>query len=356
MMADYKLSQLSSDEATYHIAFTPKKSKRAQFKGDIWLDKATSAILKIEMSCDSAAIHPFKADGLDKLGYVSMYITHTYQTEDGPGPLQHVDFSYQFNYIDQYKQGNKIVAKAPKKAKTKGVVYFYDFKKPFILPYYKYDVKDEDYQKIAMFPYNAFFWDNSEGLMHTEEQKRSLEFLASHGQLMNFNGQEPAGGGVAYRDFVDVNSLVWSDSTRIFFTNKNKGMLDNKPYQLKAQIYMDVVPVGDSVHHFSVSIFDIKNTYFSTQLGDKINCFVNIYFDIYEIERLKMEEKLESRAYSVEEMNELYLKTMENAQDMARAFTSEANVGEDEAAMKKWSLYVYENLGIDNYKVFKLGL
>jgi hypothetical protein len=353
MMADYKLSQLPSEESVYHIAFTPKKHNRAQFKGDIWIDRESSSILKIKMSCDSAAIHPFVADGLDKLGYVSMYVTHTYQQEDGPGPLQHIDFSYQFDYIDQYKgPDKKTVSKPAKRAKTKGVVYFYDFKKPFIAPYYKYDVKDEDYQKIAMFPYNSFFWDNAEGLMHTEEQQRSLDFLAKHGQLMNFKGRNGP-NKFGYEDFVELNSALWSDTTRIFFTRKNKDVDDNKPYQIKAQIYMDINPVGDSVHHFSVSVFDIKNTYFSSELGDRINCVVNMYFDLYEIERLKMEDKLEQRAYSVEEIEALYKKTVDKTERMAREYLEEVNLGMNEEAMRKWNAYVYEQLGIDNIKAFK---
>lgn len=354
MMAEYTLRQLPSDETTHHIEFIPKKNKRAQFKGDIWIDKESSAILKIEMSCDSAAIHPFKADGLDKLGYVSMFIKHTYQAEDGPGPLQHIDFSYQFDYIDKYKTDKKVVAKPAKRARTKGVVYFYDFKRPFIAPYYKYDTKEEDYEKIAMLPYNASFWENAEGLMHTEEQQRSLEFLASNGQLMNFKSRNTAGERIAYRDFVEVNSLLWSDTTRIFLTRERDPMQQTKPYQLQAQIYMDLVLDGDSVRHFSVSVFDVKNTYFST-LGDKVNCLVNVYFDIFEIERLKMEDKLEGRQYTVEEIDEIYKRTAKNAERIGARFLEEVERGQNEEAMKKWNQYVFENLEIDNMKTFKLS-
>lgn len=353
MMAEYKLSQLPSDEETYHIAFVPKKNTRAQFKGDIWLNKETSAILKIEMSCDSAAIHPFKADGLDKLGYVSMFIEHTYQQEL-PGALQHIDFSYQFDYIDRYKgKDNKITSKPAKRAKTKGVVYFYDFKKPFVAPYYKYDENSEDYEKIAMLPYNSSFWENTEGLLHTEEQQNSLSFLASHGQLMNFKSTNTNGSRIGYEDFVEVHSLLWSDTTRIVLTHERDPLKQTKPYQVKAQIYMDVIPDGDSVHHTSVSVFDVKNTYFST-LGDRANCLVNIYFDIYEFERLKMEDKLEEHPYSVEEIDELYKRTVKNADRISAEFLAEVERGENEEAMRKWNKYILDNMAIDNMKTFKL--
>jgi hypothetical protein len=354
MMAEYTPRQLPSDEATWHIEFIPKKNKRAQFKGDLWIDKESSAILKIEMSCDSAAIHPFKADGLDKLGYVSMFIKHTYQAEDGPGPLQHIDFSYQFDYIDKYKADKKVIAKPAKRAKTKGVVYFYDFKRPFIAPYFKYDIKEEDYEKIAMLPYNTSFWESAEGLMHTEEQQRSLQFLASNGQLMNFERRNTTGERIAYQDFVEVNSLLWSDTTRVFLTRERDPMKQLKPYQVQAQIYMDVVLDGDSVHHFSVSVFDVKNTYFST-LGDKVNCLVNMYFDIFEIERLKMEDKLEAQPHTAEEIDEVYKRTSKNAERIGAQFLEEVERGQNEEAMKKWNQYVFESLEIDNMKTFKLS-
>lgn len=354
MMEQYKLSQLPSDENIYRIAFVPKKNKRLLFKGEIWMDKESSAIMKIEMSCDSATVHPFAADGLDKLGYVSIYIGQTYQNDEGPGPLHHIDFTYQFDYIDRYKADGKIHSKAPKRARTKGVVYFYDFKRPFIAPYYKYDVSEEDYQKIALLPYNAFFWDNSEGLMRTKEQQRSIDFLTREGQLLNFKAG--SNSKVGYEDFVKTNSLAWSDSTRVIITHKNEDLINNpKPYQLKAQIYMDVNRVGDSVHHFSVSVFDVKNTYFTTRLDDKINCFVNIYFDIYEIERLHMEDKLEERSYSVEEVDEIYKRAVKTAERLAAEFVSEAQLGDNYDALKKWNAYVSDNLDIDNIKTFKLN-
>ncbi len=355
MMAEYKLSELPADETSYHIAFTPLKNKRVQFQGDIWIDKETSAIMKIELKCDSAAIHPFKADGLDKLGYVSLSILHTYQQENGAGPLNHIDFTYQFDYIDKYKANNKIVAKAAKRAKTKGVIYFYDFKRPFVLPYYKYDVNEEDYQKIAMFPYNGFFWDRTERLLHTEEQQRSLDFIEKNGQLMNFKN---TGGGnkVSYSDFVETTSLIWSDTTRIFVTRKNKDDLKNdKNYQVKAQIYLDVNKVGDSIHHFSTSVFDTKRTYFSTVPDDKINAFVNIYFDLYEIERLKMEDKLEERAYTVEEIDEIFQQTQKKIARITAQYLDEVNIGQNTEEMKNWNAYVLENLEIDNMKTFKLN-
>lgn len=359
MMAEYKLSELPGDETSIHVAFTPKKNKRVQFKGDIWMDKETNAILKIELSCDSAAIHPFKADGLDKLGYVSMYVTHTYQADDGPGPLNHVDFSYQFDYIDRSKGSDKkITAKPPKHAKTKGVIYFYDYKKPFILPYFKYDAAIEDYEKIAMLPYNDFFWKNSEGLVHTEEQQRSLEFLSKKGQLMNFKDQSGSSAErVSYSDFVEVTSLVWSDTTRIVMTRKNNDdPTVNKPYQVKAQIYMDVNVHGDEVDHFSTSVFDSKRTFFSRYPDNKINCFINIYFDLMEIERMKMEDKLEKEPRTAEEIGEIYKQTVAKVRRITEQYMDEVNIGENEPMMKQWNAYVREQLIIDNMKTFRLHL
>jgi hypothetical protein len=358
MMADYKLSELPGDETSIHISFTPKKNKRAQFKGDLWMDKETNAILKIELSCDSAAIHPFKADGLDKLGYVSMNVKHTYQADDGPGPLNHIDFSYQFDYIDRSKGADKkIVAKAAKRARTKGVIYFYDFKRPFKIPYYKYDAGIEDYEKIAMLPYNDFFWKNTEGLVHTEEQQQSLDFLAKKGQLMNFKDHSSSGDRISYSDFVEVSSLVWSDTTRVIMTRKNNDdPTINKPYQVKAQIYMDVNVHGDAVDHFSTCVFDSKRTFFTRYPDDKINCFVNIYFDLLEIERLKMEDKLEEGTFSVEEIDEIYKLTMKKVQRITEQYLDEVNMGDNEPAMKQWNAYVRENLGLDNMKTFKLQL
>src|SRR5690606_2083277 len=79
----YSLKTIAEDEYSYQIAFTPKKYPRAYFRGDLWIDKKTGNIRKIELICDNTVVHPFLPFGEDTIKAVSLHITHAYEDYNG---------------------------------------------------------------------------------------------------------------------------------------------------------------------------------------------------------------------------------------------------------------------------------
>lgn len=358
MKKTYSLKTVAADEYSYHIAFTPKKEKRSYFNGSIWIDKKTGDIQKIELVCDSAVIHPFLAYGNDTLKNVSLRITHTYEDDK----LSYVNFSYSLNHTSTRSfdsLGPVFQHVSEKEISTTGIIYFYGYDNdPFILPYYRYNPEYTDFRKIALIPYNPDFWKNADGLLHTQEQKNTLEFLEHYGELINFTNHKIVDS--TRKGFYETNNYTWTDSTRISYVRNlalpgtNGNPFSQMPFTLSVQIYFDINKNGDGYSHFSATEFDAMNTYIPDPIDSVTKCFINIYFDLYEIERRKMEKQLSAGKYSLEQMEAIYMETLKNARSSTQEYLNEVNAGQNIEALKKWNSYCYQQLGFDNMSIFKV--
>lgn len=359
----YSLKTIGEDEYSYHIAFTPKKYPRAYFKGSLWIDKKTSIIQKIELICDNAVVHPFLPFGEDTLKGVSLHITHTYEGDNGSARLNHVNFGYTVLHKPIRRSdsiGHKFHDLPAKEIKTTGIIYFYDYDgSPFILPYYQYDPEYTDFRKISLIPYNPAFWANNNGLLHTQEQKNTLEFLEQYGELINFT--TPRLSDSSRKGFYETNNYAWTDSTRINYSRnivrpgRNGNPFSLMPYTLSAQIYLDINKNGNSYDHFSATEFDAMNTYVPEPIDSIAKCFMNIYFDLYEIERRKLEEQLSARKLTPAEMESVYKESMKNVKETTKEYLNEVNTGQNIEALKKWNDHCRQQLGFDNMKIFNVA-
>lgn len=361
MKKQYSLRQLSEDAFTYHISFTPKKEPRNYFSGELWIDKKTFALHKIALVCEHAAVHPFLPFAEDTLKNVSLYITHTYENESGHAWLNHINFSYTLQHKSLRRPdspGRRYTDLPGREITTTGLVYFYDHGDQFILPYYRYNPDYPDFRKISLIPYNPSFWANTNGLLHTEEQKKTIDFFDKNGVLVNFTKHRLWENG--RRGFYETNNYVWTDSTRVNYERNtySPGQNQGNPfsplsYHLSVQIYLDVNKTIDGLlEHFSATEFDAMNTYMPEPIEAPGKCFMNIYFDLYEIERRKMEKSLSTGTASLYEIDSVYQEANKHLKQITREYTSEVNAGANIEAMKRWNTYCYEQLGMDNMKIF----
>jgi CarboxypepD_reg-like domain len=364
----FTLSLGFEDKDMYNIKFKPRKNDGNHFSGEIWIDRKTSALLKIDFSIDHAARHPFlPLFSCDTLSNVDLKISHTFKQEGNAFILDHINFQYHVTY--------KSVRDAPKMVmpsiitrdiNTSGVMYYYDYDNPFILPYFEYDTDYDDYRKMSIIPYNEVFWNNNNMLLLTERQKESLGFFSHKGCLINFRegnyGKNflplPNYDGSLYEFYYSF----WSPENRISINRKmdqneiypqkriNQNYQTNL-YNLKVQILLDVTQLDDSLVCRSYTVFDAKKTFFHLPEDSVTKAFLNIYFDICEIERRKMEKELDSRSCTVMQIDSVYKSTMKKINIITYRYLEEVQLGKKDRAFRKWNGYVIENLGIDNLKL-----
>lgn len=258
---------------------------------------------------------------------------------------------------------------------SKGILYFYDYDKPFILPYFDYDNDYDDYRKMSIIPYNELFWKNTSAMLLTAKQKENLGFLSHEGCLVNFREGNYGRDFLLtdksdstfynfYSGFYEFYYTFWAPDRRITLNRKlprytayppekyNDRVLSDL-YNLKVQILLDVTQVKDSLYCRSYTVFDAAKTFYHLPSQPWTNAFLNIYFDICEIERRKMEKELNIIPQSRAGIDAIYKKSCENMDSWTKKYLKEVQAGKNQEKLVEWNQYVITNLGIDNIQLFQ---
>jgi hypothetical protein len=125
-------------------------------------------------------------------------------------------------------------------------------------------------------------------------------------------------------------------------------------YEFSIQILLDINPLDSSFACKSFTIFDLGKTFYHLKTTEYSNTFINIYFDICEIERRKMEEKLKRNNKSISEIETIYHSTLSDIENITNQYKKEVQRGNNIKMLRKWNNYVLENLGINNIEIFKM--
>jgi hypothetical protein len=366
---NYSLVMLSefSDENTYHITFYPREKNDRCFSGEVWIDKNSYSLVKINLKVSDTPTHPFMPlwSG-DSLKNVSMNISETYSIIGDESILSNINFNYQLVYIDFVNKRRTAYAPAQRVINSAGIFWFYDYENPFILPHFKYDASANDYRKISSVPYNELFWKNNPGLVFTEQQNHVLDFFAANGHLVNYSRKLFKGTRDKF-SFEFSNYIQWSDTARLQLSKNKLDSVLHKNYRtqnlqtksemfnLQTQICFDADSANGSVHHLSVAIFDAVQSFYNLPEEPFTNCFINIYFDLCEIERRRMEKILDEHSYTLMQTDSVYLQTLNALQIKTEKYLHEVQRGNNGSGIEKWNAFVKENLGIDNIKIYDLS-
>ena len=99
--------------------------------------------------------------------------------------------------------------------------------------------------------------------------------------------------------------------------------------------------------NISIGIHKFSNITICTQ------CFINIYFDLCEIERRQLDMELKSIGEDHTASDDVYAASQTRLAKLSAQFFKETDRGLQQINMIKWNTYVFERLGIDNIAIFK---
>ncbi|MCX6268039.1 MAG: carboxypeptidase-like regulatory domain-containing protein [Bacteroidetes bacterium] len=369
----FRLTMEPGENGMYHIGFQPWQDIHNHFSGEIWIDRKTYALVKIDLAISNAARHPFiPIFKIDRLSNVDIKISHTFKNDGFSNSPDYINFSYHVTYKSARDDpGSMTPSVIQREIDTRGVLCFYDYDDPFIIPRFDYDANYDDYRKMSIIPFNEFFWDNNNTLILTEKQKESIGFFADNGLLVNFEK------GSYGKDFLTLthydsslyeNFYTFWDPVKRFSLNRN--LPQNKIYKqseinrniltdkynlhhLEVQLLLDVTSVDNTFFCKSYAVFDEKKTYFHLPDEPETTTFLNIFFDLCEIERRKMEQALNTSAFTAKQIDSVYKSHLGNMKKITTKYLDEAKLGKSKRAMSKWNSEVLEILGIDNMKMFQ---
>lgn len=367
-----RLRSLSDAEnPLYHIEFNPLDSNGRYFSGELWIEKNSGNIKKVRLTAYTTKYHPFlplfKQSG--SVENASMQISKTYVTTSGESLLDHIDFNYQLNYRHLH-QRSFVNANSDTtfSVESKGIMHFYDYGNAFTLPYFNYDEDLSDYRKITSLTFNEAFWNNNNSLVYSNKMKKGISYFKSNGILINYkNTNQSVTEFFKNGSFFENNYIMWSDRSRLSLkkngikndtieknSSGSQGFLANR-YRLKAQIFLDLNPMQDSVQHYSVTIFDVYQTYYNIAEEPFTNCFMNIYFDLVEIERRNMEKAISKANFTIAQFDSLYKVTQLKLEEKSQEYFSKVDRGKNVKVLETWNNYVKLHLGIDNFGIFQMN-
>lgn len=346
-----------SNDSIYIIDYKPKDTSGLYFEGELWLNKTNKNIVKINLICADAHNHPFlPLFPSDEILKVSFNITQSFKDiENDDAIFNHTDFVYKIDYksrIGKAEDQNYSV-------NTSAVLYSYDYSNSFFQPIFNFSNEDiGDYRKINATPYNDFFWTYNDEYSLNDSLNSNESFFSDTNTLTNknlFTSNEFSNRGLLEHPY-----FKWS-KTRVKFreilsdtiSQRNSSGLIIDQYDLVVKIYVDINSYKDSTNILTSTIFDPYESYYYLPMDSKTHCFVNLYFDLCEIERRKLEESLRAEKNNIHRIHEIYNNFLKEFEEKKYSYFRDTQHGKNESEMQKYNAIVFEQLGIDNISLFE---
>ena len=365
MQRKLDLSHLSSiGDSLIQIAFTSRKHEGGEFDGIVWINTRRYVVDQIKLNCNNAAVFPFvPISRFDELKDIEMAYTFNFHWSKGVNYLKSITSNCDFTYVNR---GHPTLSRPVQinHYTIKGLLYLYDFDHLFELPLCTYEGSSNDLDQISILGLNGDFWKFHHGLILTGSEKKDLDYLSEFGSTFNYRSQDDKRTRSDSNTMFSVSYVVWRKGKRVNLVEAMKDNVDkdkvgmagtSSMYDIVVRLFLDMNEVGDSIQYFTATVFDAKETYY---LYDKepgiTNAFMNMYFDICEIERRKLVEALQSGALTFDRIRTLYYTALERMEAQTKKYLLEVERGRNLAGMKKWNAYILEELGIDNLELFGL--
>ena len=366
MRKRFRLTRLPSRSGgeLIHISFEPLQNTGEYFSGDLWINENTRQLMQADLKVNDARIHPFQPLLPDsRIRDVKFNITFSFKEADVTA-MQHINFEYDINILHSWAG---IRESFP--VKCKGLMYFYDYDDPFVLPYFDYDPDHTDYRKISFMPFDSSFWNSNLGYTYSEQQKQRIKFLEEEGVRLNFESDLYVGGEQTY-GFFESSNMPWSRVKRLRFRNTERPNDDENifvheptqregfqpnAFNVVVQLFLDVNTYQDSTVYFSSAVFDVFASYNKTEEGKLVDCVANIAFDLGEIARREMMNELEEAEFNKERTSEIHAAWQKKLKKDIELFQRECQWGANTTMLWKWNEIVRQELGIDNMELFELS-
>ena len=344
-------------DSIYVIGFAPKDTSGLYFNGSIWINISRDHVIKIVLTSGHCARHPFKAIfPTDTISNVSFRITKTFKEQDGKIMFNHIDFNYGIDYQSRRPEEHA----RSYSIQTQAVLYAYDFKQRFDIPEYVKGLSAyNDYRQINAMPYNSFFWNYHDEYGLSDDRRANDAFFSDPASVTNqtlFSYTRYFKKGMFEHPFIR-----WSEDRIIFkpmtpdSTSGQTAIAPISPdsFHIEVKLLADINAYRDSTDILTAAILDPYKSYDYKEIDAKTQCFINIYFDLCEIERRQLDVELKSIGEDHTASDDVYAASQTRLAKLSAQFFKETDRGLQQINMIKWNTYVFERLGIDNIAIFK---
>ncbi|WP_159038552.1 carboxypeptidase-like regulatory domain-containing protein [Brumimicrobium mesophilum] len=340
----------------YAIKFKPKVSKNHFFQGTVWIDSLSNKLIKIKFNIENARTHPFQAIwSIHSLEKVNLELSKSFIEIEGEMFLNSMDFNYNL----AYKSENDSLINIS----TRAILYAYNFSDEFILPFFDFaEVSNADYRKIQMLPDNQKFWACTNEFKIENNSIKRNSFINEKAKIKDYNFFDT--DTLFKKNFFEQSYAVWNGNRfllkeKIDETKQNdfhRRKIPSNLYHLEVQLFMDLNILCDTLQIITKTVFDPFDTFYNLPMTKESQAFINIYFDLMEIERRKMHEELLLCGNDLNLIKKKYKNSKIKALEMSEIYFKEMQRGTNRENLLKWNEVVKRELNIDNFTLFEVGM
>lgn len=343
-------------ERVYVINFSPKKNLSTAFSGTIWLDSTSAQVIKITMDIENAKVYPIQPIKFtDSLDHVNLHITKNFNKIENEMYVQSVEFNYQMKYKNINKDSYWV--------STSAILNAYDYDASFVLPFFTFEASEmhKDFKQITAVPYNEVFWDKMTEFRINDMANKN-QFFKKHYSAEEQEALISDKNGGVHVNMLYKGYLPWSEE-RILLQEENFLSTSNNPahnyspkgmMNIEIQTYLDVNVFEDSINIITQTLYDPFQSFYGYQKTVENQIFINIYFDLLEIERRKFETRIKNLGanFSKEKVIQLYGELKNTNEQLRKKYYRDVDRGNNAKQLKEWNKKVFDILGIDNIKLF----
>lgn len=347
--------QSAAQDTLLEIRFAPRKNDGKSFSGTAWVNPTTRFVSQLDLQCKHCEQHPFlpifHVDSIKNFDLQLLCAFH-----DGPlGPvLRQIQANYAVHYSSRMHQTDTIDCILRTEAKLK----VYDATAHFTEPYFTFVEGVSEYRQILAYPYAHVFWQSNPEPWPVSAVQQRNQYFYEQATLRN---QLLEDGQVVANRIFEHPFIQWSEN-RVLIREALPQSVEAKPpngdvsslYQLKVQLFADLLPTADSLVLLSTCVIDPYATFYHLPVDKYVNCFINMYFDLCEINRRNFEANCREEKLNLASIERNYNETQQELELRLNEFLTQVDRGQNRKAMLKWNAFIVEQLGIDNVALFSL--
>ena len=346
--------QTSSADTLIEIRFIPKQQDGTSFSGYAWLNPKTQELSQVSLTCRACIQQPFlPLFPSDSIQSIDFNILASYAPKKQGASMQHLKATYDISYLSRRPE----LDSAQLSYHSEANIQTYALGQAALLPHFYFEQGVDVYRKIMAFPYPAYFWKaNPEPFPSAIQALQNEQFY----QRATISNERIAKREIKHTRIFEHPYIPWSNN-RVLLREEiptamgsgKVNMGDVAPlYKLEVQLFYDFIQSKDSLLFLSSCVIDPYLTYYHLSIDNTVNCFINMYFDLCEIERRKFETRCKAAHYEQTQVAAIYEETQLQLQQVLQAFLEEVDRGSRKKAMLKWNQIILDELGIDNMRLF----
>ncbi len=350
----YALTVVQRSSEGVQIAFEPKRKKADYFSGYIWIDSASDQVKELVLESPEENTL-FKTLGNLPIIDMAYQMVYSFQQADL--------LSLRIAYATSISRDESILQDTLS-VEAEGILHLYGANtERFVEPTIDVPKEISDY-RLFQLPPDTMIWSviyRQNKVALTARQEQRLKEIQEDGTRFNRRSH-----------LFESNYLHWSGDERVRIkkspktlpaadvrslrdrVSKSNFMADN--LKLSTILYLDYVESSGKILYETSAIFDVYQSFNHLDETSALQCYINIYFDLAEIYRRQLVARLSDSRMTPTEIEKIYQEVSTELLESQRALHEDAFAGRDIEALRSWSDFVLEKLGIDNFGIFRPDL